>query len=99
MTRTTPELAPPSPNFHATPTGGRFTTTYDLMCNRPHTRRFFSGIGFRAWNPSAQSRDLTTRPPRPISGRSKTWRFVKISSLNFFDDYNPFSLYTSHTRN
>ncbi|GBN87036.1 hypothetical protein AVEN_269964-1, partial [Araneus ventricosus] len=23
MTRTTPELAPPSPNFHATPTGGR----------------------------------------------------------------------------
>ncbi|GBN75690.1 hypothetical protein AVEN_240218-1 [Araneus ventricosus] len=22
MTRTTPELAPPSPNFHATPTGG-----------------------------------------------------------------------------
>ncbi|GBM96616.1 hypothetical protein AVEN_202569-1 [Araneus ventricosus] len=27
MTRTTPELAPPSPNFHATPTGGRLTTT------------------------------------------------------------------------
>ncbi|GBM43384.1 hypothetical protein AVEN_264604-1 [Araneus ventricosus] len=37
MTRTTPELAPPSPNFHATPTGGRLTTTYDLTCNRPHT--------------------------------------------------------------
>ncbi|GBN59286.1 hypothetical protein AVEN_201964-1 [Araneus ventricosus] len=41
MTRTTPELAPPSPNFHATPTGGRLTTTYDLTCNRPHTRRIF----------------------------------------------------------
>ncbi|GBO03900.1 hypothetical protein AVEN_224505-1 [Araneus ventricosus] len=27
MTRTTPELAPPSPNFRATPTGGRLTTT------------------------------------------------------------------------
>ncbi|GBM39715.1 hypothetical protein AVEN_47520-1 [Araneus ventricosus] len=47
MTRTTPELAPPSPNFHATPTGGRLTTTYDLACNRPHTRRIFSGIGSR----------------------------------------------------
>ncbi|GBN25609.1 hypothetical protein AVEN_143805-1 [Araneus ventricosus] len=38
MTRTTPELAPPSPNFHATPTGGRLTTTYDLTCNRPLRR-------------------------------------------------------------
>ncbi|GBM28798.1 hypothetical protein AVEN_130506-1 [Araneus ventricosus] len=47
MTRTTPELAPPSPNFRATPTGGRLATTYDLACNRPHTRRIFSGIGFR----------------------------------------------------
>ncbi|GBN73494.1 hypothetical protein AVEN_239112-1 [Araneus ventricosus] len=27
MTRTTPEQAPPSPNFHATPTGGRLATT------------------------------------------------------------------------
>ncbi|GBN55151.1 hypothetical protein AVEN_213934-1 [Araneus ventricosus] len=46
----------PSPNFHATPTGGRSATTYDLTCNRPHTRRTFSGIGFRTWNP------LTPRP-------------------------------------
>ncbi|GBN71839.1 hypothetical protein AVEN_43067-1 [Araneus ventricosus] len=51
MTRTTPELAPPSPNFHATPTGGRLATTFDLACNRPHTRRIFSGIGFRAFDP------------------------------------------------
>ncbi|GBN16483.1 hypothetical protein AVEN_12156-1 [Araneus ventricosus] len=61
MTRTTPELAPPSPNFRATPTGGRVATTYDLACNRPHTRRIFSGIGFRT-----RSRDLTTRPPRTL---------------------------------
>ncbi|GBL72316.1 hypothetical protein AVEN_115266-1 [Araneus ventricosus] len=82
MTRTTPELAPPSPSFYATcwwrsphwsstgltsflgrpgqcgyfyatPTGGRLTTTYDLKCNRPHTRRIFSGIGSRTWNPPA----------------------------------------------
>ncbi|GBM15889.1 hypothetical protein AVEN_258433-1 [Araneus ventricosus] len=38
----------PSPNFHATPTGGRLATTYELTCKRPHTRRIFSGIGFEA---------------------------------------------------
>ncbi|GBO24501.1 hypothetical protein AVEN_145064-1 [Araneus ventricosus] len=43
----------PSPNFHATPAGGRLATTYDLMCSRPHARRIFGGIGFRAWNPPA----------------------------------------------
>ncbi|GBN80921.1 hypothetical protein AVEN_213904-1, partial [Araneus ventricosus] len=47
MTRTTPELVPPSSSFHATPTGGRLATTHDLMRNRPHTRRIFSGIGLR----------------------------------------------------
>ncbi|GBM48355.1 hypothetical protein AVEN_37805-1 [Araneus ventricosus] len=51
MTRTTPEMAPPSPNFRATPTGGRLATTYDLVCNRPHTRRIFGGIGFRTCDP------------------------------------------------
>ncbi|GBN57575.1 hypothetical protein AVEN_17322-1, partial [Araneus ventricosus] len=51
MTRTTPELAPPSPNFRATPTGGRLVTTYDLSCRRPHTRRIISGIGFRSCGP------------------------------------------------
>ncbi|GBN55005.1 Prolyl 4-hydroxylase subunit alpha-2 [Araneus ventricosus] len=55
MTRTTPELAPPSPNFRATPTGGRLATTYDLACNRPHTRRIFSGIGFRTCDPPVPS--------------------------------------------
>ncbi|GBM39775.1 hypothetical protein AVEN_24996-1 [Araneus ventricosus] len=44
MTRATPELAPPSPTFRATPTGGRLAATYDLACNRQHTRRIFSGI-------------------------------------------------------
>ncbi|GBM20671.1 hypothetical protein AVEN_230251-1 [Araneus ventricosus] len=37
----------PSPNFRATPTGGRLATTYDFACNRPYTRRIFGGIGFR----------------------------------------------------
>ncbi|GBM39736.1 hypothetical protein AVEN_68584-1 [Araneus ventricosus] len=38
--------------------------TYDLTSG-PHTRRIFSGIGFRAWSPPARGRDLTTRPPQP----------------------------------
>ncbi|GBM10697.1 hypothetical protein AVEN_7963-1 [Araneus ventricosus] len=61
MTRTTPELAPPSPNFRATPTGGRLATTYDLACNRPHTRRIFSGIGFRTCDPPVQTLPLGHR--------------------------------------
>ncbi|GBN65482.1 hypothetical protein AVEN_58697-1, partial [Araneus ventricosus] len=44
MTRTTPELAPPSPSFRPTPAGRRLATTYDLACNRPHTRRIFTVI-------------------------------------------------------
>ncbi|GBM52620.1 hypothetical protein AVEN_16734-1 [Araneus ventricosus] len=32
--------------FYATPTGGRLATSYDLACNKPHTRRIFSGVGF-----------------------------------------------------
>ncbi|GBL76147.1 hypothetical protein AVEN_234432-1 [Araneus ventricosus] len=63
MTRTTPELAPLSPNFNAT-TGGRSATTYDLTCNRPHARRIFYGIGFELRTLRPQSQDLTTRPPR-----------------------------------
>ncbi|GBN84162.1 hypothetical protein AVEN_156117-1 [Araneus ventricosus] len=50
MTRMTPELVLPSPSFHATRTEGRLAATYNLACNKPHTRRIFSGIGFRAWN-------------------------------------------------
>ncbi|GBM43729.1 hypothetical protein AVEN_178000-1, partial [Araneus ventricosus] len=32
----------------------RLASTYDLTCNRSDTRRIFSGIRFRAWNPPAQ---------------------------------------------
>ncbi|GBN35302.1 hypothetical protein AVEN_99983-1, partial [Araneus ventricosus] len=66
MTRTTLELATPSPNFRATPTGGRLATTYDLACNRPHTWRIFSGTGFRTCESGSRGRDLTTRPLRPL---------------------------------
>ncbi|GBO43575.1 hypothetical protein AVEN_261292-1, partial [Araneus ventricosus] len=73
MTKTTPELAPLSPNFHATPTEGRLATTHDLACNRSHTRRIFSGNG------PGTLRDLATRPPRLSSARRemlKAWETV-----------------------
>ncbi|GBM50087.1 hypothetical protein AVEN_223298-1 [Araneus ventricosus] len=92
MTRTTPELAPPSPNFRATPAGGRLATTYDLACNRPHTRRIFSGIGFRTCDPPARGRNLTTRPPRPTSGSEKAYNFLskcrKFYASDNASDYN-----------
>ncbi|GBN00880.1 hypothetical protein AVEN_57888-1, partial [Araneus ventricosus] len=52
------DLAAPSPSFHATPTGGRLATAYDLACSRPHTRRIFGGVGSRTWSPQ-------TPKPRP----------------------------------
>ncbi|GBO08620.1 hypothetical protein AVEN_52512-1 [Araneus ventricosus] len=48
-----PELAPSPSNFHTTPAGGCLAVMYDLMRDRPHTRRIFSGIVFRTWNPPA----------------------------------------------
>ncbi|GBN23995.1 hypothetical protein AVEN_204553-1 [Araneus ventricosus] len=75
MTRTTPDLAPPSPNFRATPThsgpvsktkldhcatGGRLATTYDLACGGSSVESGFEPATLRS-----RGRDLTTRPPRP----------------------------------
>ncbi|GBM23046.1 hypothetical protein AVEN_67026-1 [Araneus ventricosus] len=54
----------PSRNFHAIPTGGRLATSYDLTCNKPHTRRIFGGTGFEPGALRPQSRGLATRPPR-----------------------------------
>ncbi|GBM11222.1 hypothetical protein AVEN_267799-1 [Araneus ventricosus] len=88
MTRTTPELAPPSPNFHSTPTGGRLTTTYDLTCNRPHTRRIFSGIGFRTWNPPA---------PKPKKLWSENLKIVFTLIYNFLPECVAFLLVVSST--
>ncbi|GBM32812.1 hypothetical protein AVEN_216520-1 [Araneus ventricosus] len=64
MTRTTPELAALTKLPHHT-SGRTFAPTYDFTCNGPNTRRIFSGIKFRARNPPARSRDLSTRPHHP----------------------------------
>ncbi|GFS62174.1 hypothetical protein TNCV_477091 [Trichonephila clavipes] len=37
VTWTTPELAPPSPNYHTTPTGGRFSSRQILRASLPYT--------------------------------------------------------------
>ncbi|GBL79844.1 hypothetical protein AVEN_178705-1, partial [Araneus ventricosus] len=66
MTRITPELAPPSPNFHVTPTGGQLATTYDLACNRPHTRRILMESGFEpgTLRPKAETLPLGHSGPK-----------------------------------
>ncbi|GBL76111.1 hypothetical protein AVEN_234407-1 [Araneus ventricosus] len=71
MTRMTSALPPPSPNFHAAPRViGRLATTYDLAYNKPHTRRIFSGIGFRTWNPPAPKAEILPLGHRGLSGQT-----------------------------
>ncbi|GBN74430.1 hypothetical protein AVEN_15230-1 [Araneus ventricosus] len=67
MTRTTPELAAPSPNFLTGLVARRLAPDVRFGVQQAHARWIFSGIGFRNWNPQApRGRDLTTRPPRPF---------------------------------
>ncbi|GBM29554.1 hypothetical protein AVEN_206396-1 [Araneus ventricosus] len=54
----------PSPNFSATPEGGRLATTYDLAGNRPHGGTSMES-GFEPATLRFRCRDLTTRPQRP----------------------------------
>ncbi|GBL72195.1 hypothetical protein AVEN_115176-1 [Araneus ventricosus] len=53
MTRTTPVLAPTLLTSAPHQREDVWPPTYDLACNRPNTRRIFSGIGFRTWSPLA----------------------------------------------
>ncbi|GBN93870.1 hypothetical protein AVEN_240862-1 [Araneus ventricosus] len=53
MTRTTPDLAPSRQTSTPHQRKDVRHPTYDLTCNRSNTRRIFSGIGFRTWNPPA----------------------------------------------
>ncbi|GFV53061.1 hypothetical protein TNCV_4644201 [Trichonephila clavipes] len=43
VTRMTPELSPPSPNFHTTPPGERLILDIFNVHRSPFARRFFSG--------------------------------------------------------
>ncbi|GBN99635.1 hypothetical protein AVEN_207155-1 [Araneus ventricosus] len=81
MTRTIPELAPPS-KFRTTPKGGRLATTYDLTC--PHTRRISGGIGVSYLEPSGP--EAETLPPGhrglSITGREEFQIHNQFSSLH-----------------
>ncbi|GBN98441.1 hypothetical protein AVEN_186213-1 [Araneus ventricosus] len=60
-------------------TEGRLATTYDLACNRPHTRLIFIGIGFRTWNlpaPKAETLPLGHRRRRKKVGTPWSRRLV-----------------------
>ncbi|GBN27546.1 hypothetical protein AVEN_61955-1 [Araneus ventricosus] len=61
MTRKTPKV----PRFHATPSGGRSATTYDLACDRCIHGGSSVESGFEPGALRPQSRDLATRPPWP----------------------------------
>ncbi|GBL80391.1 hypothetical protein AVEN_92295-1 [Araneus ventricosus] len=53
ITRATPEPAPHLQNYAPHQREDVCPSTYDLACKSPNTRRTFSGIGFRTWNPSS----------------------------------------------
>ncbi|GBL94835.1 hypothetical protein AVEN_197518-1 [Araneus ventricosus] len=79
MTRTTPPLATTSPNFRDTLARGRLTTTYDLTCNKPDTRRVFSGIGLRTCHPPA--------PNNRVNVLADRWRGGIPSCTCVFNDF------------
>ncbi|GFV11369.1 hypothetical protein TNCV_3923181 [Trichonephila clavipes] len=77
MTWTTLELAPP-PNYHTTPTGGRFSST-DLTHRRP-TRRVFSGTGIELVTSQATILYLYHWLPRPPLTRER-WSGASVISI------------------
>ncbi|GBN65549.1 hypothetical protein AVEN_264088-1 [Araneus ventricosus] len=62
MTRTIPEVAPPSSIFHITPAGGHLAPT-DLTCTRPTTTRPKENHPALPKHPGKQLKD---RPPQQI---------------------------------
>ncbi|GFT55853.1 uncharacterized protein TNCV_1053171 [Trichonephila clavipes] len=58
VTWTTPELAPPSSNYHTTPTGGDVSALDRFNVHRCPTRRVFSGTGLEPVTKQATVRYL-----------------------------------------
>ncbi|GBN08816.1 hypothetical protein AVEN_261081-1 [Araneus ventricosus] len=76
MTRTTPDLAPPSPKLRAT-SASTYEPRQIWSVSGPQTQRLFSGIGFRTWSPLTPGRDLHFR--KHYSSDSS------VPEENFFD--------------
>ncbi|GBO04267.1 hypothetical protein AVEN_150639-1 [Araneus ventricosus] len=64
MMRKAPRLTPPPQTSAPHQPENFWPPAYDSTCNTPNTRRIVSGFEPRTLQP--QSRDLTTRPPRPL---------------------------------
>ncbi|GBN35283.1 hypothetical protein AVEN_125580-1 [Araneus ventricosus] len=52
MTKTTPELATPSPSFRITPAGGRLATAYDLASTTPAGGRLATAYDLASTRPT-----------------------------------------------
>ncbi|GFW62226.1 hypothetical protein TNCV_4421151 [Trichonephila clavipes] len=77
VTRTTLELAPLSPNFHATPTA----STY-LTCIAPFHRGSSAVLGSNSRHAGRESVTLAARLPRPLLS-------LKALNLNRFNTHQP----------
>ncbi|GFS75475.1 hypothetical protein TNCV_1640811 [Trichonephila clavipes] len=81
MMRTTRKLAPPSPNYDTTPTGGCLSSR-PFNVHRCPTRRVFSGTGLELMTCLPRSDTLTTGLPQPPQACLKTelHSFTAVSS-------------------
>ncbi|GBO15189.1 hypothetical protein AVEN_186273-1 [Araneus ventricosus] len=95
MTKTTSEVAHPSPNFRATPARGCLATGYDLECSGhsmgpsyPQAETLPLGhrgpqmeSGFELVTLWLQGRDLTTRPLRPHQSSERKLHYFKFLAV------------------
>ncbi|GBM80762.1 hypothetical protein AVEN_10628-1 [Araneus ventricosus] len=81
MTRTTPELATPLQTSAPHKREDVCPSTYDLSCNRPNTRRIFSGVGFPTWIPPIPK----PSPPGNREDRQQNLKIYLQMQLSFSD--------------
>ncbi|GFV18164.1 hypothetical protein TNCV_169671 [Trichonephila clavipes] len=82
VTKTTPELALPSSNFHTTPTGRRLSPKL-LNVHRPRLHGGSSVVpGSNSWHSSHESVILTTRQPRPPG---RVYSTILATSVKFWN--------------
>ncbi|GBN43983.1 hypothetical protein AVEN_174304-1 [Araneus ventricosus] len=81
MTTATRDLAPPLQNSHTTAVGG--LSMHDVRCTRPTYTVDREELSFRSGALKPRSRDLTTRPPQPVSVLIK---YCNTSSNNSYTD-------------
>ncbi|GFX40504.1 uncharacterized protein TNCV_2372881 [Trichonephila clavipes] len=76
VTWTTPELAPPSPNYHTTPTREDVSALDRFNVHRCPTRRVFSGTGIELMTCLPWLDTLTTGLPQPLRQTKIFWSLI-----------------------